>query len=545
MSPKEHEDDADWTTVDYEDGQDGAGNGNGRAVHVDQPAPAPAPVPVPVEQGQAKAAEDPLRESAVQEAEDEVGALDLSPDEAPASSPPPTRSTTVDTCTGTSSSAAAEGEFYEGDKVMYIADGSSSSNSNAEAVKARIVSATPPNYEIILPASSDSIKVPMDHPGLLSLDEYETRQLQREVGQLDIVSSELYGGQTGGGPFDDLVLDLVTQKARNDGGGGGTTTTTSSGSSGGSSAEVARTLTEICIRSGSVVDGIGATYSDGSTTYYGGDGGGTHRLILKSGEYITEATVRYGKVVQEVTFKTNTGRQLGPKGGSGGLILGLTSEVVTVRAPGRFYALAAIYGRFGKYLDAIGFHWAPVAAAAESDAVQNNDIVTNLSKQHLKTTEFYGSVSGGVGGDSDFDDGHFNIRVTDVTITTHRGGPVRGVSIRYYTGRVSAYGGGKSKTGRSEETSMKLDKGEHVTEVHVRHNDSSVISLTFVTNKGARFGPCGMIPDKDKDTDCWDNCRDSIAIAPIGYMLIGIKGQEGQKRLNSIGFNWSPAPKGE
>lgn len=514
MSPKEHEDDADWTTVDYEDGQDGTDNGSGRAVDL------PAPVPVPVEDNEAsqETKVDPPRESVVQEVEDEVGALDLSPDspdEAPASSPP--------TTTGTSS-ATAEAKFYEGDKVMYIAD--VSSNSNAEAVKVRIVSATPPNYEIILPASSDSIKVPMDHPGLLSLDEYETRQLQREVGQLDIVSSEMYGGQTGGGAFDDLVT-----KTKND--------------AGRRSAEVARTLTEICIRSGSVVDGIGAAYSDGSTTYYGGDGGGTHRLILKSGEYITEVTVRYGKLVQELTFKTNTGRQLGPKGGSGGLILGMTSEVVTVRAPGRFYALAAIYGRFGKYLDAIGFHWAPVAAAAESDAVQNNDIVTNLSKQHLKTTEFYGSVNGGVGGDSDFDDGYYNIRVTDITITTHRGGPVRGISIRYYTGRVSAYGGGKSKTGRSEETSMKLEKGEHVTEVHVRHNDSSVLSLTFVTNKGARLGPCGMIPDKDTDTGCWDNCRDSIAIAPTGYMLIGIKGQEGHKQLNSIGFNWSPAPKGE
>ena len=392
-----------------------------------------------------------------------------------------------------------ESRFFEGDKVMYTASGEES------AVKVRIVSVSPPNYRLALP-SGDSIDVPFDYPGLSSLEEYESQQLEQEVGMLDIVSSDLYGGD-GGGPFNDLVDDSSAAKSRH--------------------------ITEIVMRSGSIIDGVGATYSDGTTTFYGGDGGGLHRLVLKKGEYITEVTVRYGKLVTELKFTTNTGRSLS-RGGKGSLILGgLNSSVVTVKAPGRFYALCAMSGRFGKYLDAIQFHWGPIVAGSDVQRQDNKDICTSLaSRQHLKTTELYGNEERG----SRFDDGHFNIQCMDVSVISKCDGPVRGLSARYYTGREVVHGGGISKIpNKTEMASLKLSKGEYISEAKVTYDGDAVVGLTFVTNKNQTLGPCGVASGEVKE---------SIVKAPKGYRMIGFRGTSGDKSVHSIGFNWSPVPKG-
>ena len=394
-----------------------------------------------------------------------------------------------------------ESRFFEGDKAMYAA----LADAEESAVKVRIVSVVPPNYKIAMP-SGDIIDVPFDHPGLFSLEEYESRQLQQEVGMLDIVSSELYGGN-GGGPFSDLVD---------------------------SSAAKSRRITEIAIRSGSIIDGVGATYSDGTTSFYGGDGGGLHRLVLKKGEHITEVTVRYGKLVTELTFVTNTGRSLS-RGGPGSIILGgLNSSVVTVKAPGRFYALCALSGRFGKYLDAIQFHWGPIVAGSDVQR-HNKDIVTNLaSRQHLKTTELYGNEEIG----TRFDDGHFNIKCTEVSVVSLCGGPVRGLTARYYTGREVVHGGNMSKIpNKTECASLILSKDEYISETKVTYSGDAVVALTFTTNENKKLGPCGVASGEEE-------VKESIVKAPENYRLIGFRGTSGEKRIHSIGFNWSPVPKG-
>ena len=394
-----------------------------------------------------------------------------------------------------------ESRFFEGDKAMYTASASNGEPS-ASAVKVRIISVSTPNYKIALP-SGETMDVPFDHPNLLSLEEYENLQLQHEVGMLDVVSSEIYGGD-GGGPFSDLVA------AKN------------------------RRITEIAIQSGAIIDGIGASFSDGTTTFYGGDGGGLHRLVLKSGECITEVTVVCGKLVTGLTFTTNTGRTLS-RGGAGSILLGgLNSSVVTLKAPGRFYALVGLSGRFGKYLDAIQVHWGPILAGSDVQ-MDNKDIVTTLtSRQHLKTTELFGNEANGIR----FDDGHFNIQCTDISVISLCDGPIRGLCARYYTGREVQHGGKMSKIpNKTESTEMKLSKGEYISEVIVVYNHDAVVGLTFVTNKNQTLGPCGIVPGK--------NGSSSASVkAPLGYRLIGFRGTCAEKAIHSIGFNWSPAAKG-
>lgn len=477
MAPKQDEDDGGWTTIDHptssndNDEEVGRGSGNDQ----DQPQPQrPPPAGAGASSEATSEACDEKHDDGVVRHLDDLNLM-----------------------------SNLESRFFEGDKAMYTA----SEDVEESAVKVRIVSVAPPNYKVALP-SGDIIDVTFDHPGLFSLEEYESHQLQQEVGMLDIVSSELYGGD-GGGPFNDLVD---------------------------SSSAKSRYITEIELRSGLIIDGVGATYSDGNTTYYGGDGGGLHRLVLKKGEYITEVTVRYGKLVTELTFVTNTGRSLS-RGGQGSIILGgLNLSVVTVKAPGRFYALCALSGRSGKYLDAVQFHWGPVVAGSDVQGQDNKDIVTNLaSRQHLKTTELYGNEENG----TRFDDGHFNIQCTEVSIVSLCDGPVRGLTARYYTGREVIHGGGKMSKipNKTECISLNLTKGEYISKAEVTYSGDAVVGLTFTTNKNKTLGPCGVASGEEVKAK-------SIVEAPVGYRLIGFRGTSGEKRIHSIGFNWSPVPKG-
>ena len=462
MSPKQDEDDEGWTAIDHpattinDDGRDG----EGQHEQPQQPSPAAA---------------------AGDKHDGDRVVPDLHLDDLKLAS-------------------SVESRFFEGDKAMFTA-----SPSNASAVKVRVISVSTPNYKIALP-SGETMDVPFDHPNLLSLEEYENLQLQQEVGMLDVVSSDMYGGN-GGGPFNH---DLAASKNR-------------------------RMITEIVIRSGAIIDGIGASFSDGTTSFYGGDGGGLHRLVLKSGECITEVTVVYGKLVTGLTFTTNTGRTLS-RGGPGSILLGgLNSSVVTLKAPGRFYALVGLSGRFGKYLDAIQVHWGPIFAGSDVQKQDNKDIVTKLTtRQHLKTTELFGNEENGVR----FDDGHFNIQCTDISVISLCDGPIRGLCARYYTGRQVQHGGKMSKIpNKSESTEMKLSKGEYISEVIVVYNHDAVVGLTFVTNKNQTLGPCGIVPG--------DNDSSSARVkAPSGYKLIGFRGTCAEKAIHSIGFNWSPVAKG-
>jgi len=147
--------------------------------------------------------------------------------------------------------------------------------------------------------------------------------------KLPIKSSQLYGGE-GGETFDDGFHKKIV---------------------------------EIGVNCGAIVDSVYLLYYGGQTVTHGGEGGDEQKLTLRGDEYIVEITVRYSKVVQCLTFKTNLGRVLGPCGGKGGLLLpgGLGGQEKTISAPGKGYGLKGIKGRKGKYLDAIGFHWGGVS----------------------------------------------------------------------------------------------------------------------------------------------------------------------------------------
>lgn len=121
-------------------------------------------------------------------------------------------------------------------------------------------------------------------------------------------------------------------------------------------------------------------------------------LDLEEGEYVTTIEVKHGRYVTRLSFTTNKGRTLGPCGGGGTLFLGgKGGEETTVHAP-EGDMLVGIRGRSGKYLDAIGFHWAPVAACfPEGEDVE-------LHPADLSSTPLFGGDGGGP-----FDHGHFTV----------------------------------------------------------------------------------------------------------------------------------------
>ncbi|MFF2363009.1 jacalin-like lectin [Streptomyces sp. NPDC058122] len=107
----------------------------------------------------------------------------------------------------------------------------------------------------------------------------------------------------------------------------------------------------VSIGSGSRVDRLGLTLSDGTTLTHGGTGGTAASLTLGSGEYVTSAQLCKGVKdshtrVFYAKFTTNLGRSL-----AGGTT---TSDCVTRTAPsGR--QIAGFHGRAGDEVDKIGF----------------------------------------------------------------------------------------------------------------------------------------------------------------------------------------------
>jgi hypothetical protein len=108
--------------------------------------------------------------------------------------------------------------------------------------------------------------------------------------------------------------------------------------------------TTVSLSSGTRVDRMGLTLSDGTTFTHGGTGGTTASLTLGSGEYVTSAQfcegVKDGHTrIFSAKFTTNLGRTL-----AGGTT---TSDCVTRTAPaGR--QIAGFHGRAGDEVDKIG-----------------------------------------------------------------------------------------------------------------------------------------------------------------------------------------------
>ena len=122
-------------------------------------------------------------------------------------------------------------------------------------------------------------------------------------------------------------------------------------------------ISKINVKSGQVVDSISLVYIDENdvttAVSHGGPGGEDHELTLREDEHVIQIAVRSSnKVVQNLTFRTNLGRVLGPCGGKGGLLsMGFGGKERYVDCPGDGFGLIGIKGRKGKFLDAIGFHF--------------------------------------------------------------------------------------------------------------------------------------------------------------------------------------------
>ncbi|MET7889899.1 jacalin-like lectin [Streptomyces mirabilis] len=109
--------------------------------------------------------------------------------------------------------------------------------------------------------------------------------------------------------------------------------------------------TALTLRSGSRVDQMGLTLSNGTTLTHGGTGGTASSLTLGSGEYVTSAQLCQGVKdsntrIFYAKFTTNLGNSLA--GGS------TTSDCVTRTAPSG-WQFAGFHGRTGDEVDKIGF----------------------------------------------------------------------------------------------------------------------------------------------------------------------------------------------
>ncbi|WP_406176399.1 jacalin-like lectin [Streptomyces sp. NBC_00996] len=109
--------------------------------------------------------------------------------------------------------------------------------------------------------------------------------------------------------------------------------------------------TTVSLRSGSRVDQMGLTLSNGTTPTHGGTGGTASSLALGSGEYITSVQLCQGAKdshtrIFYAKFSTNLGRGL-----AGGTT---TSDCVTRTAPSG-WQIAGFHGRAGDEVDKIGF----------------------------------------------------------------------------------------------------------------------------------------------------------------------------------------------
>jgi len=134
---------------------------------------------------------------------------------------------------------------------------------------------------------------------------------------------------------------------------------------------------------------------------------------------------------------------------------------------------------------------------------------------------------GGDGGD-EFD--HMNQRAINEIIIYADRHHVNGIKM-VYNAHTKMTG---SEDGSAHE--FQLHAGELITKVKVRSN-RFVQCLTFTTNKGRDFGPCGgkgwLIGNRDKPG------TEAVAVAPSGYQLCGIKGRAGNC-IDQITFRWGP-----
>ena len=106
-------------------------------------------------------------------------------------------------------------------------------------------------------------------------------------------------------------------------------------------------ISKVYIRSGAYIDRIQTYSNQGWKPPHGGSGGSAYTWNVPQWDCIIAINVRHGAYVDSLEFLTRKGSRSPKFGGNGG-------RFSYVSLPN---CLRGIYGRSGKYLDQIGFHY--------------------------------------------------------------------------------------------------------------------------------------------------------------------------------------------
>lgn len=263
-------------------------------------------------------------------------------------------------------------------------------------------------------------------------------------------------------------------------------------------------ISKILVRHGDFIDAIQLTWakeSGGSLTgkLHGGSGGSATNIELADDEYILRIEGYASYYVTQLTFFTNQGNIYGPFGGGGGSPFVLSDAV-----------LFGFYGRYGLYLDAIGFY--------------TKDL-SSIVPKHIKS-----ELRGGVGGKPFSDTFEEGSRLAELII--RNGLVVDAIQATWITPSGKKRVGKRHGGSGGERDEIVFARDEFITHIEGVVYDggagqSWVSQLLFVTNLGRRYGPYGKGGGKSFSID--------------NVKVIGFFGQS-HEYVNSIGV-LSPNPK--
>ncbi len=106
------------------------------------------------------------------------------------------------------------------------------------------------------------------------------------------------------------------------------------------------TQVQVYYGSGAGVYAVQMVLSTGPLGWHGKQQGALATTTLDPGEYITKINGRGFAIIDQISFVTNTGRTIGPYGGSGGGPFSLSADAG--------YEIVGFFGRSGLAIDQIG-----------------------------------------------------------------------------------------------------------------------------------------------------------------------------------------------
>jgi len=267
---------------------------------------------------------------------------------------------------------------------------------------------------------------------------------------------------------------------------GGTTVNTPVGGGGGAPFRIAvdepGDLASIRVGAGDTVASLQmVSRTEGATAKAGGTAA-TSTATLNQGEYITEVFGRNGTLIDQIGFRTNTGRTLGPYGGGGGQPFSLKA--------GSGKAIVGLAGKSGSLIDSLSIITAPTRGAVSPGTVVRSATVGGSGGADYRIE---------VGSPTDL--GSVRVGSSSFLDSLQLFSRSEGASAK-------AGGGGALATGT-------LNQGEYITEVFGR-NGSFIDQVGFRTNTGRTLGTYGG-----------GGGQPFTLTAPAGQGVVGFTGKAG------------------